>query len=332
MRIESSVTCVSWIPSEAITGVSRLPMDLGVGHYDPAPPDRIDDGVLDDLRRTDRLRAANRLRAWIEVEHGEIIGAGYDGRAVVGATTAGFGRARVTFPGIGFPVLQSEPSLTGGVARFVQTVGARTGAPLPRRIDRPPYVRITGPTTWVTLALEIGVDGSTRHEVVGASPFPRHWVYDSKGSLVEKSGVTDWAQWTRVHDHDRSPWHGVECDAEMALVESEFERALSSELMGMKPRIRRLESGETLTVQGEPCDGISLVLDGMFEVEVDGSMVAEIGPGAIVGERASMEEGVRTATVRARTAAKVATVSTDSLDPTDLAAVVTGHRREERMS
>lgn len=329
MRIESSVTSVSWIPSEAITGFNRLPLDLGIGHYDPAPPDRIDDAVLDDLKAADRLRAANRLVAWIDVEDGQIVDAGYAGRAIVGATTGGIGRVKITFPGVGFPVLQAEPVIEAGVARFVQTVGARTGAPLPRRIDRPPYVRITGPTTWVTLALEIDANGAVRHEVVGASPFPRHWIYDQEGLLVQKSGITDWTQWTRVHDHDRSPWHGVECEPVMARVESEMERALSNDLMSLRPDVRRLARGDLLTRQGEVGDEIHLVLDGMLEVEVDGRIVAEVGPGAIVGERAALEHGLRTSTVRAITPGRVATVSVDPLDAGHLAAVATVHRREE---
>ena len=49
MRIESSVTSVSWIPSEAMTGPLRVPVDLGIGHYDDPLPDHIDDRVYDDL-------------------------------------------------------------------------------------------------------------------------------------------------------------------------------------------------------------------------------------------------------------------------------------------
>ena len=329
MRIESSVTSVSWIPSEAISGFNRLPMDLGIGHYDPAPPARIDDAVLDELKAADRLRAANRLVGWIDVENGRIVDAGYAGRAIVGATTGGVGRAKITFPGVGYPTLRSEPVIERGVARFTQTVGARTGAPLPRRIDRPPYVRITGPTTWVTLALEIGVDGSVAHEVVGASPFPRHWIYDAAGRVVQKSGVTDWDRWTREYDHDRSPWHGVEHDAVMAEAESAIERELSGALMGNKPEISYLTPGDFLTQQGDPGDVVYLVLDGIFEVDVDGAIVAELGPGAIVGERAALESGRRTSTVRAATPARVAAVPANALDPRHLAEVAGGHRRED---
>ena len=41
MRIEGSVTAISWIPSEAIEGMPKLPFELGVGHYDEPPPDRL---------------------------------------------------------------------------------------------------------------------------------------------------------------------------------------------------------------------------------------------------------------------------------------------------
>jgi hypothetical protein len=37
-RFESSVTAVSWIPSEAISGPSKPPFEVGVTHYDEPPP------------------------------------------------------------------------------------------------------------------------------------------------------------------------------------------------------------------------------------------------------------------------------------------------------
>ena len=39
MRFVSSVTSVSWIPTAAITGVTKTPFELGVTHYDDPPPD-----------------------------------------------------------------------------------------------------------------------------------------------------------------------------------------------------------------------------------------------------------------------------------------------------
>ena len=66
MRITSSVTSISWIPSEAIPGTMKVPMLLGIAHYDLPPPEAVDD--LEQLRRTDRFRFANELRAWIDVD------------------------------------------------------------------------------------------------------------------------------------------------------------------------------------------------------------------------------------------------------------------------
>jgi CRP-like cAMP-binding protein len=48
---------------------------------------------------------------------------------------------------------------------------------------------------------------------------------------------------------------------------------------------------------GEEGRELFLILDGTVDVEVDGDVVAEIGPGAVVGERAPLEGGKRTATV-----------------------------------
>jgi CRP-like cAMP-binding protein len=68
----------------------------------------------------------------------------------------------------------------------------------------------------------------------------------------------------------------------------------------------------------------------VFEVEVDGNVVAELGPGAVIGERAVLEEGVRTATVRAKTPAEIVRVPGERVEPADLEELAAGRRREER--
>jgi hypothetical protein len=60
MRIESSVSSVSWIPSEAATGAPKAGFTLGFVHCDP-PPDLIED--LGELHRAERFRFANHLAA-----------------------------------------------------------------------------------------------------------------------------------------------------------------------------------------------------------------------------------------------------------------------------
>ncbi|HJW59501.1 MAG TPA: hypothetical protein VJ931_07690, partial [Actinomycetota bacterium] len=69
MRIESSVISLSWIPLGAMEGAgSELAFRLGIAHYDPPPPEVLED--LQALKDADRFRFANELRAWIEVEDG----------------------------------------------------------------------------------------------------------------------------------------------------------------------------------------------------------------------------------------------------------------------
>jgi len=320
MRIESSVTAISWIPSDAIEGMPKLPFELGVAHYDEPPPDRLEEGDLERLRAEDRFREANRLAAWIESDDGRIVGHGYEGAGLVGSTTVNLGLTDITIPGVAFEVLRQEPEVQGDAVRFVQTVGGRAGFPAPRRVTGRPFVRIHSATAWTTLALTIRTDGSSEHELVGASTFPRHWVYDRDGSLVAKSGTIDFRKWYREAHGERTPWGDEESDAFVTAAESALERGISRELLAGKaiPERRTLEPEETLVKQGAPGGELYLVLDGVLAVDVDGEEVAEIGPGAIVGEKALIEGGTRTATLTAQTRCRVAVIPGDLIDRQEL--------------
>ena len=62
---------------------------------------------------------------------------------------------------------------------------------------------------------------------------------------------------------------------------------------------RPWQEGDVITEQGEDGDELFLLLDGVLAVEIDGAPVAEVGPGSVLGERAIIEGGVRTSTLRA---------------------------------
>jgi hypothetical protein len=328
-RFESSVTSISWIPSEAITGPSKIPFELGVTHYDETPPDHLEN--LEELRTSDRFREANELRAFVEVDNGRIVGYGHLGQGHIGATTVRVGPAAVRFAAVQLPDLQPEPEVGDGSVRFVQTVGGRMGLPTPRPVPHKPFVQLWPSIAWTTLALTINADGSSSHELVGASPFPRHWIYDRDGKLVEKTGVVDFAKWAHDAFGERTPWGAQDSPAIVTAVETELERSLHSGVMrgSAKPQIRSIKEGDTLVKQGETGTEVFLILDGMFVVEVDGNAIAEVGPGAIVGERASLQNGTRTATLWARTPGRVASVPADALDHDALASLGATRRREE---
>jgi hypothetical protein len=329
MRIESSVISLSWIPSEAIKGMTKLPFEMGVAHYDEVPPEVIED--LDALRQADRFRFANELRAWVEVEDGKIVGHGQSGGGMIGATTMKLGSRAATFQAVPYPDIRPDAEVGDGWVRFTQTAGGRTGVPAPRTVRKPPFVQITAPTAWSTLALTIHADGRSEHEVLGASPFPRHWVYGHDGKLAQKSGKIDFKSWYKEAFGKHSPWGDEDSPALVTEVESALERQLSSQIMkgGAKPKIRKVKEGKALVEQGAEGNELYLLLDGVLSVEVNGEPLADLGPGALLGERAILEGGTRTATLKAVTNCKVAVASAADIDPAALAEVSESHRREE---
>jgi hypothetical protein len=329
MRIESSVTSLTWIPSEAIEGMPKLPFELGIAHYDDPPPDRIDD--LNALHRADAFREANELRAWIDVAGGRITDYGYRGRGLIGVTRLKLAGREMSFPAVKYPLLQAEPEIGPDWVRFVQTAGGRMGLPAPRRVRGKPFFQIASASAWTTLSLIVYADGSSKHSLEGASPFPRHWIYDKDGKLVEKSATIDFKAWYRESHGKRTPWGEEDSSAFTTTVESELERELSESLMRGegKARRRKLEPGETLVQQGEEGHEMFLLLDGLLEIDVDGEVVAQVGPGAIVGERALLEGGKRTSTLRAATPVRVAVVAPEEVDESALPELARAHRAED---
>lgn len=331
MRIESSVTSLSWIPSEAIAGLTtKMPFEAGVAHYDVPPPEVVDD--LEELRRADRFRFANRLQGWIEVRDGKVVGHGQSGGGMIGSTTLRLGKRSHTFEACALPDLHPEPKVGADEVTFFQTCGGRTGVPAPRRVRRAPFIQITAPLAWTSLSLTVRADGSSSHEVVGASPFPRHWIYDGEGKLAAKSGIIDFASWYRRAFGKHSPWGDSDSPALVSEIESALERQLSLSIMrgGAKPAIKKVKAGAVITQEGAAGEDLFLVLDGVVRVDVGGRRLAEYGPGSLHGERSVLEGGRRTATITAVTACKLAVADASAVDSAALAALSQDHRKEEQ--
>ena len=178
--------------------------------------------------------------------------------------------------------------------RFVQTAGGRTGtsraAPRPRASRSS---RSRAPLAWTTLALTINADGSRTHELVGASPFPRHWIYDKDGKLIEKSGMIDFKEWYREAFGKNTPWGDEDSPAFVTDGrDGARARAVTRDHARGRSRSRAREGGRhARPSRATRATSSILVLDGVLAVEVDGETVGELGPGAILGERAVVESG-----------------------------------------
>jgi hypothetical protein len=123
MRFESAVTAISWIPSEAVEGLPKIPFSMGVTHYDDPPPDRIED--VDAMREADLFREANELRAYVEVDDGKIVDAGHLGRGHIGVARMKVGPRELSVAAVAMPTLQSEPEIGDGWARFTPQAAGR---------------------------------------------------------------------------------------------------------------------------------------------------------------------------------------------------------------
>src|SRR5215217_2329584 len=176
------------------------------------------------------------------------------------------------------------------------------------------------------LALSVRADGTASFEVIGASSFPRHWIYGHDGTLQAKTGLIDFDTWYRESFGEKNPWGDEESPTVVTAVETELERELSAIIIGSNPPFRRLRTGDVLVSQGDPGDELYLLFDGVLAVEQDGQTVVEVGPGAILGEMALLEGGRRTATLRAVTRCRVAVVPGGRVDRAALAEVARRRR------
>jgi Cyclic nucleotide-binding domain len=315
MRIEASATAITWLPFEALDRIPTVPLELAVATYDEPPPPVVPD--LDAFRHEDAFREANELRAWIEVDDGEIVDYGQAGRSLHSEPSLELEARQISFAAVEFPVIQPEPEVGDGWARFTQTVGGRIGLPAPRPVVGRPYFHVGAVSAWTTLELLLRADGSSETRLLAASPFPRHSLYGSDRRLVDVFGAVE------LELGDGTPWGDERTPAFAAAVESELERRLATSILreGAKLVRRRVARGETLVEQERVGRELFVLLDGVFDVEIDGEVVAQVGSGAILGERAVLGDGRRTATLRAVRSSRVAVISGDQISRPDLAEI-----------
>lgn len=320
------MTAITWLPFAALDALPNMPLGFAVAHYDEPPGDRLRD--LDQLREADAFREANELRAWIEVDDGEIVAHARDGRGLLAGVGRDLGAEQVAFPAVEFPVIRPEPEVGDGWARFTQTVGGRIGLPAPRPVQGEPYFHFGSALAWTTLELVLRVDGGAEGRLVASSPFPRHSVYGADGRLAGEHGLSDFDGWYRESFGETTPWGDEDASTIAAAVEARLEEELTRVALVTNARLprQRLETGETLVEQGETGADMFLLLDGLLDVEIDGETVARVGAGALLGELAVLGDGRRKATLRAGRACRVAVLPGEAIAGSQLAALALERR------
>lgn len=328
-RVHGAVTSVSWIPLEAVTGPTKAAFETGFGHYDAPPPDVL--GNLETMRDADAFRFANRLVAWAEFdEDGNVVAHEVDGGVVMGSSTIRIAKLGATFQAVSLADLRGPVESGPGWIRFTQTCGGRTAVPMPRPVKHPPFVKFQAPIVWTTLSLTLHADGRVSFDLIGASAFPRHWVYDGDGNLALKAGLADYHNWMAHSFGNRTPWSDHDSPVITTDAGSTLERELSARIVrdGKKLDVRTFDKGAVISEQGAPGNEVFLVMDGVLTVSVDGKQLAELGPGAVIGERAVLEAGRRTSTVTAQTKVKLIAACADALDLDALRELSGSHNRE----
>jgi hypothetical protein len=336
MRIQRNITTISWIPPALLEGWVKLGKAVRIANPDDVPPEDLGDdptSFVTQLCREGRFRFANHLAVWAEVgDDGTVVDAGFDDTSggSIGVTTLDLRVGRISLAGVGFPLLRTGPDREGDAVRVTQTFGGRTAFPLPRPVRRPPFVQVSAPTVWTTLEVRFHDDGTSSARMTSASQFPRHWYFEGS-ELVGKSGTARYKDWAGSSFGTRTPWGDEASPALVSQVETRLERALSATIMrgDRAPEQRKLRAGDVLCRQGEQATEVYVVLDGLLEVHVDDTLLVVLGPGSVIGERALLEGGRRTSTVRASTACVIAVAEADAVDRDKLLQLSSLHRREE---
>ena len=250
----------------------------------------------------------------------------------MGSTTVSVAGLRHKFEAVQLPDIQRDPEFGDGWVRFVQTTGGRTGLPAPRRVRRRPFIQWQAPLVWTTLSLTLHADGTCETRADGSKPISPPLGLRRDGDPLAQVGAHRFQGLVppvvrSAHSLGRP---GLRGPGDRGGDGAWSARSRPGSWARSKVAIERFPAGGILAKQGEPGTEVFLVLDGVIRVEHDGERLAEYGPGALLGERAHLEEGARTSTLEAVTPCRVAVVEADRLERSDLQELSEGHRREDQ--
>ena len=244
---QSSVTSLSWIPSEAIEGRTRLAFDSGSPTTTIRRPTALGDLERAAGRGPVPLRQRARGPGSTSDEAGRITDCGYERRRPDGRHDGQRSAAAATvFQAVALPDIQREPERGDGWVRFVQTAGGRTGLPAPRRVRRRAVRPVAGTA---------GLDDAVAHPAcrrttrVRARPAPAGSRGTGSTTPTASCRTSPASPTSRTGTASRSashsPWGDEDSEALVTAVESALERSLvgPADAGAAKPRIERVPAG-----------------------------------------------------------------------------------------
>jgi hypothetical protein len=126
------------------------------------------------------------------------------------------------------------------------------------------------------------VSGLSDARLTDASPFPRHYLYDSAGKLSHKTALLRYHSWIREAGRHVTPWDVMAGPLPVAPVNTELERSLANSiLVSGNYRQHRLRAGGFLSDLPIASTEVHLLLDGLLMIEIDHQPATEAGPSAI---------------------------------------------------
>jgi NADH dehydrogenase len=131
---------------------------------------------------------------------------------------------------------------------------------------------------------------------------------------IKISGVLAWILWRMIYVSKFPGWDRkarIIADWTMDLL---LPRDIAQVRIFQSAQVRRehFEPGEVVFNQGDIGDRVYFIISGEADIVVDGRQAAVVETGAVIGEIALIVDKPRTATVRARTALNMASVSRDA--------------------
>ena len=316
MRIESSVTAVSWIPSEAITAkvVQASRWRWASSHYDEPLPDHIDDlvalrdadkfrfgNVLQSLDRRQRRRRDPRLRLlrWRRYRR--------DHAASSARSERHLRRHGVSRPPAGARRHAHLGHLRPDLRRLHRCADA---APCQRAAVR----AVAGADRVVDA---VAHNQQRRHVATASSSAPAR----SRGTGCTTTTWTSWPRrassistdWFRHSFDNHSPWGDEDSPAFVTTIETALERELSHTLMRAgkpSPRSRKLKKGEHPRRAGRrrPRD-VPACSTACSKCRSTGRRSASSVPGPCSANVRCSKAAQRTATLKTLTKCRVAVVA-----------------------